>query len=206
VTAIAAAFLALTVAAPARSAEPPRHLIYLHGRIVQERQSARPVNVRFGAYELEKIRSAFRERGFTVHSEIRPRTATVEESADRVAAEVKRLLASGVPVERIAVVGASMGASIAFLAAERLQLPGLRVATLGACLFENAKGPVGHLLAIREESDDLIGPCRAWNPAAAPPGLRARELVLHTGLSHGFLYRPLPEWVEPVAAFAASRD
>jgi hypothetical protein len=27
-------------------------------------------------------------------------------------------------------------------------------------------------------------------------------MVLHTGQHHGFLYRPLPEWVEPLVAFA----
>lgn len=33
-------------------------------------------------------------------------------------------------------------------------------------------------------------------------GRVARELVLDTGLRHGFLYRPLPAWVEPVARWA----
>ena len=37
------------------TAASPRHLIYLHGRIVQDQQSPRPRSPRFGYYELEKI-------------------------------------------------------------------------------------------------------------------------------------------------------
>jgi hypothetical protein len=29
-----------------------------------------------------------------------------------------------------------------------------------------------------------------------------REILLDTGLRHGFLYRPLREWVEPVVDWA----
>jgi len=36
------------------------------------------------------------------------------------------------------------------------------------------------------------------------PSLVAREMVLNTGLSHGFFYRPLPEWVDPVVAWAGA--
>jgi hypothetical protein len=33
-----------------------------------------------------------------------------------------------------------------------------------------------------------------------------REIVLRTGLGHGFLYRPLPEWMTPALAWAGARD
>ena len=82
-----------------------RYLIYLHGRIVQERQSARPRNSRFGYYELEKILQAFRRRGFIATGEILPKSASVSDSADRVVSQIRRLLESGVPAECITVVG-----------------------------------------------------------------------------------------------------
>ena len=46
----------------ATNAVRSRHLIYLHGRIVQEQQSARPRHPQFGYYELEEILDAFRDR------------------------------------------------------------------------------------------------------------------------------------------------
>jgi pimeloyl-ACP methyl ester carboxylesterase len=188
-----------------------RHLIYLHGRIVQDQQDPRPRHPRFGFYELEKIEEAFRARGFAVSAEIRPRSISVSDAADRVVGQVRRLLESGVAADRITVVGASMGAAIALRTSARLQEPEVRFCVLGACLYETVrqllgeegKGPRGRLLSIREASDESSEPCPAWKDdlgLAAP--LHPRELVLHTGLSHGFLYRPLPEWVDPVAEWA----
>jgi len=106
---------------------------------------------------------------------------------------------------------ASMGASIALLAATRLPNPDVRFGILGACLSESVRGlvaaggkaPSGNMLAIREATDDLTEPCPAWTADAAKvPGLSASEIVVNTGLGHGFLYRPLPEWIDAVVALA----
>ena len=204
------AVLTLTATIAAPSPAPASHLIYLHGRIVQEQQSARPVSERHGPYELEAIRAAFRERGFELVSEIRPREISVDAAADRVVAQVRGLLEAGVAPERITVVGASMGASIAFAASARLQNPALRFAFLGACPLENVRAvreeeggaPSGRLLVIHEKSDDTSGPCAAWRPEELAGPSTLREVVLETGLGHGFIYRPLPEWLGPVVEWA----
>ena len=112
----------------------PRHLIYLHGRIIQDQQDARPRHPEFGYYELEQILATFRERGFVVTGGIRPKGESLTVSADRVVEQIQRLLASGVPASRITVVGGSMGAAIALRASLRLQNPALRYCVLGACI------------------------------------------------------------------------
>jgi pimeloyl-ACP methyl ester carboxylesterase len=212
---LAAALVLAAVAPvpPADSGAAP-YLIYLHGRIVQETQDPRPEHPKWGPYELQKILADFRAAGFVVRGTIRPRSASVSESADRVVAEVRELLASRVPAERIIVVGASMGASIALLASARLQNPALRFVVLGACLSasvrelraEKGKGPSGRILSFRESTDDLTEPCTPWKerPSVGLPAVR--EIVLRTGLGHGFLYRPLPEWMTPALAWAGARD
>lgn len=201
-------------ASNASAEAPARHVIYLHGRIVQDQQSPRPEHPQLGYYELEEIRETFEDRGFVVSAEIRPKSASVSESADRVVEQVRGLLGSGVPADRISVVGGSMGAAIALLASTRLQNSDLRFALLGSCLThsvlylesEEGRGPSGHILSIREASDDFAGPCPPWQEGASPGGsLVVREIVLETGLGHGFLYRPLPEWVEPVVDWAKGR-
>ncbi len=182
-----------------------RHLIYAHGRIVQETQSPRPRHPQFGHYELDSILEVLRSRGFVVSGSIRPKAASVSESADRLVEQVRGLLASGVKPDRVTVVGASMGASISLLASARLQNDGLRFVFLGACATENmasvraeeGKAPRGRLLFIRESSDTL-GPCTAWTASASG----VREIVLDTGLDHGFLYQPLPAWMKPALAWA----
>jgi dienelactone hydrolase len=191
---------------------PERHLFYLHGRIVQEKQSPRPEHPEYGVYEYESIVETLRKRGFTVHSEIRPRVATVSESADRVIEKIRALLASGVRPDRITVVGASMGASIAFLASVRMRNRDLRFGILAACLSANVKAlveeekqaPAGAILAIREESDELTSPCDPWkdDPELAPD-LVGREILIQTSKRHGFIYTPIPEWVEPIVEFAS---
>ena len=192
----------------------PRHLIYLHGRIIQDTQSARPRHPEFGYYELEQILATFRERGFVVTGEIRPKKASLDESADRVVDQIRRLRSSGVPASRITVVGGSMGAAIALRASLRLQDPEVSFSVLGACmsqsvpllLAEYGAVPAGRILAIREKSDETSGPCPAWSDdATSRATLVVREIVLDTGLRHGFLYRPLREWVEPVVDWATLR-
>jgi pimeloyl-ACP methyl ester carboxylesterase len=189
----------------------PRHLIYLHGRIIQEQQDARPRHPEWGYYELDKILAAFRERGFVVTGEIRPRGQSLSAAADHVVEQVRRLLASGVPRSRITVVGGSLGAAIALLAAVRLQDPELRLVVLGVCMSktvpmlveEQAHEPAGRILSFRDTSDETSEPCPAWSEAPGSRGtLLVREVVLSSGLHHGFLYRPLPEWVEPSVEWA----
>ncbi|HKA38053.1 MAG TPA: hypothetical protein VKH43_14605 [Thermoanaerobaculia bacterium] len=207
-----AAIFCAAGAGPAASGDA-RHLIYLHGRIVQERQSPRPKSEQFGYYELEKILDAFRAKGFTVSGEIRPKNATESDAADKVVAQVRRLLDSGVPASRITVVGASMGAGIAMAASARLQNPEVRFSILGACLSGNAgrireaegKGLAGRILGIREASDETTKDCQPWKAQRGSKTVSVREIVLHTGLDHGFLYRPLPEWVNPTAEWAMAR-
>lgn len=209
--AVVAVLLAESISAAAADATRPRYLIYLHGRIIQEHQSARPRHPQFGYYELAKILDAFRDRGFVVSGEIRPKSASVSASADRVVAQVRKLLESGVAADHVTVVGGSMGAGIALVASARLQNPDVRFCVLGACLSESVrglladegKGPSGHLLSIREASDDSTADCKPWKSELDSHSLLVvREIVLDTGLSHGFLYRPLPEWVNPVVEWA----
>jgi len=207
-------FWAGSASGVATDAGRPRHLIYLHGRIVQEQQSARPQHPQFGYYEFDKILKAFRDQGFVVSGEIRPKSASVSESADRVVTQVRRLLGSGVPADHVIVVGGSMGAAIALVASARLQDSDVRFCVLGACLSESVRSlladegmaPSGHVLSIREATDDSTGACKPWKTDLDSRSLLvAREIVVDTGLSHGFLYRPLPEWVNPVVEWAGAR-
>ncbi|HET7618526.1 MAG TPA: hypothetical protein VFK20_08450 [Vicinamibacterales bacterium] len=210
VFACAALLAAAFPAQPVNAVRP--HVIYLHGRIVQTYQQRRPRNAEFGYYELDAILEAFRREGFDTVGDVRPKDATVSAAADHVVEQVERLLASGVKPADITIVGASMGGGIALQASARLQNPQLRFAVLGVCLSSNVRalvsqegqGPAGHILAIREASDEYTKDCGPWHnePDSA---LAAREIVLHTGLRHGFLYRPLDAWVQPVLAWIAPR-
>jgi hypothetical protein len=204
---LCALILTGSVGSAAEESSEVRYVIYLHGWIIQDQQDPRPKHPQFGFYELEEILDTFRKQGFTVSGKIRPKSASIDESADQVVVQIENLLESGVPASRVTVVGASMGAAIALLASERLGNTDIRFAVLGACLStsfnrileQEGTGPTGHVLSIREASDRVTGSCPPLtNDLKLQPSQDFREIVLETGLDHGFLYRPISEWVDPV--------
>ena len=71
---------------------------------------------------------------------------------------------------------------------------------------EEGKPVVGRLLVVHDPSDDTAPPCAPWGPRAPLPQLELRDLEIDTALGHGFLYRPLPEWLEPTLAWANGRE
>jgi pimeloyl-ACP methyl ester carboxylesterase len=211
---IALAFIVTgSVGSAAENSSDAQYLIYLHGWIIQEQQDPRPQHPQFGYYEYEEILKTFRDQGFIVSSEIRPKTATIESAADLLVLQIQELLKSGVPANRVTVVGGSMGAGIALVASARLENANVRFAVLGTCLSASIdwllanddKVPCGQILSIREASDQYTSTCAVYEEdLKAHPSLHAREIILNTELDHGFLFKPLPEWVQPVLEWVAA--
>jgi len=180
-----------------------RYLLYLHGRIIEE-QGVRPTHPRFGVYEYEETLETFADLGFVVISEVRPSGADVATWAERVAGQVRELLAAGVPPENITVVGFSKGGVIAIFASSMIADANLNFVFMGAC-GPWVKGqpdlvPRGRLLALRESSDDLVGSCSELFARGGVGGER-REVVTDLGGGHGAFYRPRPEWVKEVVGW-----
>ena len=63
----------------------------------------------------------------------------------------------------------------------------------------------GNMLSIVEASDTVGTSCAAMFSAAKNLSAH-QEIRLDTGLEHGFLYRPLPEWMGPVTHWARDRS
>jgi hypothetical protein len=185
-----------------------RYLFYLHGRIIEE-EGVRPTHPVFGIYEYEAILQAFAGRGFVVISEARPPGTDAAAYAEKVATQVRALLADGVPPEHITVVGFSKGGAIAILASSVLANDRLNFVFVASCGPWSADRPEivpwGRLLGIREASDDLAGPCDALF-ARSPTGADQHQIVLDLGGGHGAFYRPHPEWIDAVAAWALAPE
>ncbi|HJU64727.1 MAG TPA: metallophosphoesterase [Gemmatimonadaceae bacterium] len=191
--------------APERPQAGTSYLFYLHGRIVED-QGPSAVSPQFGRYEYEAIVRHFVDSGFTVISEVRARDTDPERYADSVVTQIRRLLAGGVRPHDVTVVGASKGSVIAMLVATRLAQP-VRFVLLANCnesiLRRFTPSLHGDVLSIYEASDSLGQSCRALFDQSPRLG-RRHEIRLETGLQHGFLYRPLPQWVAPTVAWARS--
>jgi len=133
---------------------------------------------------------------------VRAPDVTVDMAAAAVVEKVRELTNRGVAPERITVVGASHGAVIAMGVATLLGEPQLSFVLLGACndwVFDTMRPRLhGRILFIYEFGDRWGGTCNplVTEGADVPADSSAfEEIELHAGLAHGFLYRPLPEWV-----------
>jgi len=196
---------------PAKIDPAAKYLIYIHGRIIEVQKSLRPKHRRHGFYEYEKILEALRDRGFVVISEARMTEVDPAVYAETIAERVNALIRAGVSPRHITTIGASKGGIIAVFASSLIRNPEVNFVIMSCCgdeLFNeiSVKGVhlFGNLLSIYD-ADDEFGDltCRKFFEAAKGKGLgRFKEIKLATGLGHGILYRPIPEWVDPATAWA----
>lgn len=193
--------LALLGAAPvaAKPHAPRRVIIYLHGAIV-ETGGVKARDPRFGPYDWAGIVRALGQSGASVQADVRPAGADVSVWANRIADDIRRRIATGTSPSSITVIGASKGAVIASLVSTRLRIAGVRYVLMGNCndwlLKTYSPRLTGEVLSIFEASDTIGGTCQEI--ASRSPTLRKfSEIRLSTGLGHGFLYWPLPQWIRP---------
>ena len=187
--------------------DPAAHyLIYLHGSII-ETQGRRPTHPDYGVYEYDEILDALAARGFQVISEARPAGTKVPAYAEKVAAQVRALVAAGVPAGHIGVAGHSKGGLITVGASSLLDpvdFAGVRYVVMAGCF--RGGSPIrglrlsGHILSIYDEADRLAGSCDTIF-ANAPGAEETNEIILHKGLGHGAFYRPMDEWLDPLTAW-----
>ena len=192
--------------APLQPVKAAHYLFYLHGQILED-QGLAAVSPDYGPYEYAAIVNQFADSGFTVVSEVRAARTDVAQYADSVAAQVNRLLAAGVARDHIAVLGASKGAMITMLISTRVTTP-IRYVILAGCNDGSRQRLAprlhGDVLSIFENSDTIGRSCGAIFGDSPALG-KHKEIELHTGRKHGFLFHPLPEWIGPAVSWIRGR-
>lgn len=190
----------------ASSATGQKYIFYLHGAIL-EQQGANAVSPQYGSYEYKAILDSFRVNGFYVISEVRPKNTDAKEYAKKVARQIDSLLKTGVPSGDITVIGASKGGLIAQYVSTLLKNKQINFVILAGC-FANATKQYpdlllsGNILSIHEKSDDIGLSCEPVKEKSGANIPHFREIEINTGLKHGFLFRPLPDWVKPALQWA----
>lgn len=200
-------FMLLSLA-PALMRGQQRYIFYLHGKIVEDQGPNAVDTIRgFGAYKYEDILDVFKKEKFTVISEVRAPNTDIRLYAEKVSRQVDSLMRRGVKPDHITVVGASKGAIIAMLVSSIVKDKDLNFVFLAGCnASAGAQFPelqfCGNILSVYEESDEIANSCRGIRSLSQEVISHYKEIMLHTGLRHGFLYRPLKEWVKPALAWA----
>ena len=175
------------------------HLIYLHGRIV-ENAGPRPTDPLYGLYDYPAVLEALASRGAVVVSAQRAPKTNMDQYAGVVVSQVEKLIEHGVAPGNIVVVGFSKGGGIAKRVSSFLRRPQVRFVLLATC----PAGPLatqirltGRIFSVFETSDDMGGSCRPLAEQSERP-TSFKEVSISTGKMHGTFYLPLPEWVDPV--------
>jgi hypothetical protein len=197
---------------PATVDAAARYLFHLHGRAIEvEGANAKTP---WGTYLYTEVVGALADRGFVVISEIRPPTTQLAPYALVVAAQVAKLLESGVPPENITVTGFSRGGAITLLAMAAIGNPRVNFVLMAGCLLgatgrtvtdllAAGRPPQGRVLSIYDEGDTNAGSCASQ--LADKPGVTFAERVLHEGRGHGLFIAPRTVWLTPVTDWARMR-
>lgn len=187
-----------------------RYLFYLHGGVVTAlgNNAVSPAMPEWGRYEYLNILDSLHKRGFNVISENRKESVDDSVYVNKIASQVDSLLQAGVRAENILVVGASAGAHIALAASAKVQHKDIRYAILGACWPETYKNYLaaklyGRFISIIEVSDPHGTCSRIFKNRDETT---FREITLHTGLSHGFIFKGYREWIDPITEWSGSSE
>ncbi len=194
------------------TARSGQHIVYLHGAIVED-YGTQAVSDRYGPYQFDAIVEALQSSGAIVHAPVRTSGADVSDSADGAVNMIRDLIDEGVKPDDITVIGASKGAYIATLIADRTAFENVNYVLLAGCsagvvtaLQQDEVTFSGRVLAIRDRLDDRLAGSCAELVDTSPRVSDFREIVVDTGLEHGLIFTPHEAWLEPVQAWIASPD
>lgn len=206
-------FLLLILAdATAKADSRPKksnYLFFLHNKFTED-FPLQAVHQEYGRSEYLESLDVFRKAGFIVLSEKRAIGTDVFSYAKKIVKEIDSLLKSGVKPNHITVVGLSKGGYIAQLTSTLLANPEVNFVFIGSFREQDlTKMPqinfCGNILTIYDKSDEFGVSAIKRKEASKLKVTRFKELELNTNLKHGFLFKPLSEWVVPVINWGKRR-
>ncbi len=182
-----------------KQTEGMKHVFYLHGMIVSV-QGIHAVSEEFGPYEYEAIIDALKAEGYEVHAEVRTTRTDFDAFCRKISAQIDQLISEGVSPRDITVIGASMGGLMAMQVSDLNPHP-VNYVLLGANSDRNEKHfdwhLHGHVLGIYEASDQIAGKDYTYWMKRSSEASEFEQILINTGLGHGFLYTPDEAWMGP---------
>lgn len=190
----------------AHDAPNEKYIIFLHNRFIEEN----PLDAKhpkFGRAEYNEILSEFKQQGFHVISEKRQANTDLKKYANKTVIRINELLKNGVKPSQITIVGTSKGGYIAQYVSSYAKNPELNYVFIGAS-FQSEMDNFsdlnlsGNILSINEKSDVGAISLKERIKMSNAKISQFKEIELNTGLGHGFLFKPLNEWINPTIQWA----
>jgi hypothetical protein len=203
------AILTFSLTTTGQQPAPPQYLIFLHNRWVEGHLPSEP-HPTYGRPEYPEILNRFRTDGFIVLSEKRPDNTIEEMYAGKVKIQIDSLLRLGIKPANITIVGTSKGGNIAQRVSNLSKDPNLNYVFIGSS-FKDEDSTLkditlhGRILCITEASDTGNISLSTQTRFKRSKLTDFKEIILHTGLHHGFLFKELDAWIVPTENWARPR-
>jgi len=182
------------------------YIFFLHNRFLEERELNEP-HPEYGRAEYNEILTEFEKNGLKVISEKRNGNVNVREYAQGIVNQIDSLIKSGIEPRRITIVGTSKGGYIAQYVSTYANNPDLNFVFIAS--FRNSDlvnipeiNFCGNILTIYEKTDPLGVSAIERKENSTCEIKHFKEIELNTGMRHGFLFKPLKEWIEPTVKWA----
>jgi hypothetical protein len=182
------------------------YVFFLHNRFV-ESNPLDAMHPEYGKCGYQEIINEFKKENFTVLSEKRKANTNVKQYAKKIVSQIDSLFKKGVKPYNITVIGTSKGGYIAQYVSTYLKNPDVNFIFIG-CFIETdiVDYPeinfCGNILNIYEKSDEFGNSAIKRKNTSTYKITNFKEIVLNTGLKHGFLFKPLQEWIKPCVKWA----
>lgn len=178
-----------------------RYLFFLHNRFL-ETHDLYDEHPEFGRTEYNEIVGMFKKEGFHVLSEKRNGNVNAREYAVGVVDQIESLISKGIDPNRITVVGTSKGGYIAQYVSTLANNPELNFVFIGSYRDSDLEvipeiNFCGNILNIYERTDPFGVSAIKRKESSSCTILHFKELELNTGMGHGFLFKPMKEWIGP---------
>lgn len=183
-----------------------RFVFFLHNRYL-ETHELEEYHPDFGRTEYKEILSEFEKSGLNVISEKRKGNINAREYAQGVDHQIDSLISIGVKPNKITVVGTSKGGYIAQYVSTLANNPELNFVFIASFQDNDIQNIpeinyCGNILNIFEKSDSYGVSAIKRKESSTCKIDNFKEIELNTGMGHGFLFKPLMEWIEPTIQWA----
>lgn len=185
-----------------------KHIFYLHGRII-EIQGKDAISEEYGKYELDSIVMALQDKDRMVIAEVRNENVGYVNYAKKISNEIDSLVNEGVKPTDITVIGASKGAIIASHISDINLNPVNYVFLAGNNEYQEKNNNWkfhGQVLCFFDSSDTIAGSNYNYWKNKENYTSKFEQIELKTHLGHGFLYKPLKEWIEPTRKWILNQE
>ncbi len=199
-------FLVSATLFASESESDERFIFFLHNRFLED-NALHVRHPEFGRAQYKEIIAAFEGHGFTVISEKRKGNVFPKTYALKVRDQIDSLMNTGVEANKITVVGTSKGGYIAQYVSTFANNPDLNFVFIACYQADDIQffpevNFCGNILTIYDKSDPMGVSAVKRKEASTCDIKYFDEIELDTGLRHGFLFRPMEEWILPCVDWA----